>query len=146
MRDDTCPVSRSCISRQDRVLRLAASREGSSFAMLAAETGIPEPTLRSYTDRPSRPAQMMPYSAVVKLLRALPDDLADLLIEESGYALKPRDTADKDWLGFAERTATFSAKVLRYQSTDGMIDHREDADLTNEARELASHAQGMVGQ
>jgi hypothetical protein len=142
MRDD-CPVSRNCIVKQAAVLRLAEAR-GHSIALLSAETQIPEPTLRSYIDKPSRPASLMSFAVVVKLLRALPADLAQLLLEDSGYQLVPAQCSEKDWPGLAKRASDLSSMVLDALSSGGRIDHREDAKLTDAARELAAEAEAMT--
>lgn len=133
-------LQRDCIVRQNEVFRLAEKR-GFTLVVLSKLTGIPEATLSTYRDKPSRATSLMSYAAVIALMKALPDELADMLIEPSGYSLKPRERGPKNWMAFAERTAIFTSKVCRYQATGPGIDHQEDADLTEDARRLAAEAQ-----
>ena len=142
MRDE-CPVARSCIEKQARVLQLA-ERRGISLSLLAAQTEIPEPTLRCYIDKPSRAASMMPWSAMVKLIKALPDDLANLLIEDTGYILKPREAKERDWMGLAAEASGFVSKVCKCQQS-GHIDHRAEIELVGELRHLVADAEAELG-
>lgn len=145
MRDEDA-ISRNIVDRQDRILREGglAERRGLSLTLLSAETHIPVATLKSYRTTHSRPAAMMSLAAFVKLARALPADLASLLIEDSGLDLVAKTPVEKDWLALGERAAALASKVCRFQSTGGVIDHREDAELTDELREFAADAQAMV--
>jgi hypothetical protein len=138
-----CPIADNCIVKQSEVLRLAEKR-GYSLTMLEQLTGIKKETLSTYKDKPSRPASMMPFSAVIKLMRALPDDLAELLIEDSDYGLKPLFARDRDWLQLGERASSLSAKIHKFQRTGPGIDHREDRELCEELREFAADAEAMV--
>ena len=87
---------------------------------------------------------MMPLSAFVKLARVLPADLSNLLIEDSGFALTPVEPNAKQWLDVAERAAALAGKVCRFKATGDFIDHREDAELTGDARALSADLAGMV--
>lgn len=140
---DECSIARNLRVKQDSVFRLAEKR-GISLALISAETEIPLPTLQSYRSTPSRKASVMSLATFIKLARALPDDLASLLIEDSEYYLSPLHPVDRDWMAFAEKTAAFTSKVCHYQVTGGHIDHCEDQDLAEEARQLAAEAQRMV--
>ena len=146
MRDE-CELTRNLLRRQDTVLSKASER-GLSYVDLEMETGVSRNTWPSYKRTDGRAQSVMSLATFLKLAMALNKngwlDLASYLLEGTGLSLAPTEPCKKDWLGFAERTAEFSAKVLRYQSTDGRIDHREDADLTNEARVIAAQAEGMV--
>lgn len=145
MRDE-CAISRNILDRQDRILRSGgiAERRGLSLKVLEAETGIPTETLKSYRRTNSREPSIMSLAAFVKLARALPADVASLLIEDSGFDLAPCRKREKDWLALGERAAGLASKVCRYQSTNGHIDNAEDADLTEELRAFAQDARAMV--
>lgn len=143
MRDD-CPVSRNCIEKQTRVLRLAEAR-GISIALLSAETGIPDQTLRSYVDKPSRPASLMSWAVLVKLLKALPDDLANLLMEDSDYVLKPREAKDRNWMGLAAEASGFASKVCAKCRDSGRVDHRAEIELVDELRHFVADAEAELG-
>jgi hypothetical protein len=145
MRDEDA-ISRNLADRQDRILREGglAERRGLTLALLHAETGLSVDTLKSYRRTKSREPAIMSLANFVKLALALPSDLSSLLIEETGLDLVAKTPVEKDWLSLGERAAALASKVCRYQSTGGVIDHREDAELTEELREFAADAQAMV--
>jgi hypothetical protein len=139
-------ISENVRKKQDRVLRKLKDR-GMSFLDLEVETGIPEDTWPSYTITKARPKpSVMSLATFIKLAKALHDnhhdDLASMLIEDSGFSLKPIQHRERNWLGFVSRLQSFGSKACGY-AADG-IDHREDAELTEEVRTIAAEAQGMV--
>ena len=142
---DECPISRNLTVKQAGFFA-AAEREGYTLGVLASHTGISPETLRSYIDKPSRKASLMPLVAFIKLSRVpgLPAHVLGLLIEDAGYDLAPRDPARTDWLRYAEKLAGFTAKVFRFQSSDNHIDHREDIELREDVLEIISESQGAL--
>jgi hypothetical protein len=106
-----------------------------SYAALVEATGVPLTSLKGYAG-----GVAMPLHVALRLIPALPREAANMLVEPCGHKLVPFDAADKDWLSLAEKSASFAAKVIRYQATNGHIDHAEDADLLRDARELAAEA------
>ncbi len=144
MRDDGA-IERNLVVKQAAFFRAAAKR-GFSAAVLAEETDIPATTLASYVDKPSRKASLMPLAVFVKLARVpeMPAELLSILIEDSGHDVVPHDPARACWLELGEKASSFAAKVFRYQATGGHIDHREDADLREDMRELVAEGQGAI--
>lgn len=145
MRDD-CAVTRNVLLRQDRVLRLAAQR-GLSIALLSAETGIPEGTLESYFDRPSRAPSVMSLPNFVKIAAALVahhhGDLASLLIEDSGCTLAPRDAESANLHAVGAAAAGLAATICT-AAADGRFDHREKAAIRDQAGPVLAMLQDVV--
>lgn len=144
MRDDG-QIERNLMVKQETFFRKAGER-GFTIAVIAAETDIPGPTLGSYVDKPSRKASLMPLAAWIKIARIpnFPTDLLSMLIEDSGHDAVPRDPQRADWLRIGERATRFASKVFRYQATGNHIDHREDADLREDLREIVAEGQGAI--
>lgn len=127
---------------------ISCESEGLTMGVLAATSGIPIDTLRSYRPTRSREASVMGLTVYVKLLRALPSNLlhlGSLLIEDSGCVVASADTQAANWLAIGERACAFGAKVFRYQASDNHIDHREDADLREELLTIVSEGHGVLG-
>ena len=143
MRDED-PICRNLKVKQDAFFR-AAEREGFTLAVLSADTDIPVGTLASYRSTQAREPSIMSLATFVKLAAVVPPRLSSLLIEDSGKLVAARDGQDATWLRLGERAGAFAAKVCRFQSTDGHIDHREDADLRADMIEILTEGHGAIG-
>ena len=145
---DVEAISRNLAVKQDAFFR-AAKREGYTFAVLSADTGIPTGTLESYRSTPSRPKPaIMGLAMFVKLAGATRKHphLASLLIEDSGCVIATAEPQATEWLALGERMCAAGAKIFRYQASDNHIDHREDADLCAEMIEIVSEGHAMLGR
>lgn len=119
-----------------------------TMAMLAARSGIPVETLRSYRTTNARKPSIMGLAVFVRLVGALPEELVhlgSLLIEDSGCFVARTDPRAAAWLELGDRAGAFASKVCRYQASGGHIDHVEDADLRTDLIEIVSGGHGMLG-
>lgn len=142
---DDCPISRNLTVKQAAFFA-AADREGFSLGVLASHMGISVETLRSYIDKPSRKASLMPLVTFIKLSRVpgLPTHVLGLLVEDAAFDLAPRDPLRTNWLALGERMSSFCAKVLRFQSSNNHIDHREEVELCEDVLGIISESQGAL--
>jgi len=146
MRDDGA-IERNLEIKQDAFFRAAAKR-GFSIAVIAAEAEISASTLASYIPKPSRPKpSLMPLAVWIKIARIpnFPADLLSMLIEDSGHDAVARDAEQASFLDLGEKAGSFAAKVCRFQSTGGHIDHGERAELIEDLRAFVPEAQGAIG-
>lgn len=127
--------SQDVIARQETVLRLAERDHGLTLPLLAAETGIPAPTLNSY-----KHGTAMPLHNAVKLARVLPDHLVSLWFETTGKMVVETEGEEGSLLGELLAAATSYAADHAERIADGVICHRDRAALNEHARKLASIA------
>jgi transcriptional regulator with XRE-family HTH domain len=122
------------------VLRIAKDKRGISFARLAADSGIPESTIRSY----SKGVNGLGWAHAKSLMRVLPADLGSLLIEETGYCLAPIDGGeDEGWDAIGAEASQLTHEIFEARK-DRRITPREDAKLKDRTRQLIAKAQRAV--
>ena len=146
MRDDDA-ICRNLKVKQHAFFA-AAEREGYSLGVLSAETGIPVSTLGSYRTTNARVPAVMGLATFIKLTAATRKhpQLASLLIEDSGCVIASSEPQAAEWLALGERLCATGAKIMRYQASDGHIDHIEDADLCADMVEIVSEGHTMIGR
>lgn len=105
---------------------------------LAAASGIPESTLKSYAD-----GAAMPVHALLALARVLPPEAINMLTETGGFHLIPTNAAITNWDALGAAAAGFVSDLCAARQ-DGQIDHRERGALKNRLRKLIPQAQAMV--
>lgn len=99
------------ISRQERMLRLAARDYDLTPTVIEAETGIPKETLATW-----RKDTAMPAWALVALSRIVPDELTSLLFEPIGKHIGTDQTVDADLDDLAEEAAEFVTEYTKARS------------------------------
>ena len=127
---------------------LGCEKRGLTLAALGEVLDVSSSTLSAYRPTRARPKpSLMPLALFIRIARcdAVPTELANLLIEDSGHQLAPIDAVQTDWLTLGERAAGFAAKVCKFQATGGHIDHREDAELREDILIIVSEGQGAAG-
>lgn len=121
---------------QRRVFRIATDpmRYGLPVKVIAADSGIPESTLRTYADGSSA----MSLHAFVKLIGVLPDDLLSLLLPETRQLVPVAKGSDHDAL--AANCLDYAARyaAARHPNSPGGVDIDlvEAADLDATATKL----------
>lgn len=116
--------------------------EGKRFtrAALADATGINPSSLKGYV----RGETAIPAHALLRLIRVLPAPAGNMLIENTGYRLVPRDTDDiADWHDLGAEASMLTFEIFEAEK-DGKIDHREKLNLKKRARTLAAKAEGLA--
>lgn len=127
------------ISRQERMLRLAERDYDLTPTVLAAETGIPKPTIVSW-----KHGVAMPAWALVALSRVIPDELTTLLFEPVAKHVGTDDIGDGDLDKLARESAGYNVEYLdaRQPASEAgtELSPRERANLKDRARRVASTA------
>lgn len=116
--------------------------EGKRFtrAALADATGINGSSLKGYI----RGETAMPAHALLRLIHVLPPAAGNMLIENTGYRLAPRDADDTaDWHDLGAEASMLTFEIFEAEK-DGKIDHRERETLRQRTRTLIAKAEGMV--
>lgn len=122
------------------VLRIAKDKRGISFARLAADSGVPETTIRSY----AKGVNGFGWDHAKSLIRALPADLGSLLIEDTGYRLTPLEHGeDEGWDAIGAEASQLTHEIFEARK-DRRITPREDAKLKDRTRQLIAKAQRAV--
>jgi hypothetical protein len=127
---------------------LACDAAGLTMGVMAARSGLPIGTLRSYRTVPSREPSIMGFASFVAIVGSLPAEhvhLASVLIEDTGCTITRLDPNSAEWLALGEKLCRAGAKIMRYQQSDGHIDHAEDADLRTDMIEIVSDGAGKIG-
>ena len=140
---ETCKImcnldkqSRDIVERQATVLRIAERDHDLTTARLAAETGISESTLRSYST-----GTAMPLHNAVKLAAIIPDHLVSLWFEASGKVVLDRPGDEDAALAELLLEATgYAAEHVERFVDDGRHCHIDKAALKERARRVASVA------
>jgi hypothetical protein len=120
----------------ERQMTMFASFVGQSltttYAALAAASGIPASTLQSYAG-----GTTMPVHVLLAISRHLPAAAIDLITGPAGKRLIDADKSDTNWDALAAKTSGLTFEICDARS-DGQIDHVEDARLRATARALAA--------
>jgi len=124
----TCEIAQAVEAGQLAMFRLAERDHGLTLKILALETGIPHGTLRSYAQ-----GTAMPVSALVKLTRAIPNELTSLMLDPGGKAVSDADAEETDLDDAAIAALEYAlrwAKSRHPDSPSGVkIDHTEKPGL-----------------
>lgn len=141
------PILRNLETKQAAFFT-GCERRGLTLSTLAAALDVPLPTMSGYRFTAAKPKPaLMPLSLFIKIARcdAIPTELANILIEDSGHQLIAIDPVKTDWLRLGALTGQFASKVCEFQATGGHIDHREDAELREEILTIVSEGNGAIG-
>lgn len=125
------------LSNQERMLRLAKRDYGITAKVIAAETGIPLPTVESW--RRSNAPVAMALADFVLVCRVIPDELTSLVLEPSAKHVGTDENGEGDFDVLHRETAHFGAEKLEAEA-DGVITHIEKAGLQHRARRIAAVA------
>lgn len=143
-----CEISRAVEVGQRAMFEAARRDHGLTLNVLAAETGIPYSSLRSYAPaNKDMPASAMPVHVLLKLAAVIPAHLVNLMLDPGGKALTDAepDEADLDDAVIAGLELAIKwAKARHPRSSSGIaIDHTERPDIER-AVAAATAAVGRV--
>lgn len=135
----TCEISQAVEAGQLAMFRLAERDHGLTLKILSLDTGIPFGTLRSYSQ-----GTAMPVSALVKLSRAIPNELTSLMLDPGGKVLADAEPEESDLDDLARAAIDVLQKYVaaRHPESDGgiRIVHSEKADIKLAAAGLHDRA------
>lgn len=139
----TPPNQQIYIAAQRDMFRLAKRDHGLSATRLALLSGIPEPTLRTWTRDTAMPAW-----ALAHLSQHLPDELVSLMFEINDRAVITVEPGDGDFHALAEAGMDYNVEYLgaRRPESDGgtELTPREKAILREKARRKAAIARRVA--
>lgn len=134
------PISREVTDRQIAMFAMFVGPAlFTTRAALAAASKVPESTLRSYAA-----GAAMPLAMALHLRKFLPLEAINMMTEPAGVRLASIEQASSNWDVAAAEAASLVADVCGARS-DGVIDHREDADLRRKARHLIAELTEIAG-
>lgn len=144
----TCEIAQAVEAGQRAMFEAARRDHGLSLNVLAAATGIPYGSLRSYAPaKNEQPASAMPVHVLLKLAAVIPAHLINLMLDPGGKALTDAepDEADLDDAVIAGLELAIKwAKARHPRSSSGVaIDHTERPDI-DRAVAAATAAVGRV--
>ncbi|WP_144036746.1 hypothetical protein [Sphingopyxis witflariensis] len=126
------------LSNQERMLRLAERDHGLTAKVIAAETGIPVPTIQSW--RRSPPVAMA-LADFVLVCRVIPDSLTSLCTEPSGKHVGTNGPEEGDLDAVASHAGDFAHEYqkARHPASPGGV-----AIVPQEAAKLHEIRGGLV--
>jgi hypothetical protein len=134
-----CQFTQDFGQKQQDVFRLYVG-QGRRFGYqaLADATNIPKSSLESYAT-----GTAMPMHVALRLIAALPPEAGDMLIEQSGYRLRPIHCENGPWDAIGAEASLLTYELFDARS-DGYIDHREAAKLRERCRTLDAKLAGVL--
>lgn len=139
-------MSANLAAQQSLAARLATvirrfEHEGGSIDHLAARVGETPRDLRRWAE-----GTKLPGHVLSALLGELPRHLADELIRPTGLRLVARDLEDEANALMAAAHASDLAGTIARMMSDGRLDHRERAELSQVAQATIAQLQPLIGE